>query len=65
MTATNGSWEENRKLILSELSDIKTSLDKMQETQVSIREDIAGLKVKAAFIGAMAGSVASLLNRLF
>ena len=65
MTDTqNGSWDENRKLILHELREISTELAVVRDTQTLIREDLAGLKVKAGILGGMAGAVSSFLGHL-
>lgn len=62
--ADNG-WDEHKRLIMSELADLKYELRLLSESQIKIREDLAGLKALAGLIGGLAGSAASLIGRLF
>ncbi len=63
----NGSWLEYARLVLSELSRLQEELDKTNSRLTTTREkdipniltEIATLKVKAAFWGAIAGAIFS------
>jgi len=68
MVADNNGWDEYKKLILKEIKDLsdKTSrLEKRMDTQMelisTIREDIAGLKVKSGIWGFIGGGIPSLV----
>ena len=50
---TDNGWPEWKKLVLSKLD----TLDRVEENQQIIRQDIAGLKVKAGIWGLVAGSI--------
>ena len=61
----NNGWDEYRKLVLLELKqlnegikDIHKKIDLIQIKEITkIREDVAGLKVKAGIWGATAGLI--------
>lgn len=55
---TNG-WNEYKKLFISEMEANKKFRDETRTILGDMREDIAGLKVKAAIAGGMAGIVAT------
>lgn len=55
---SNG-WNEYEKLILSELENNKQFRKEVRETLQSLRDDVSGLKVKAAIAGGAAGIVAT------
>lgn len=63
--AEDNGWSEHKRLIMSELSDLKDELRSIRESQTSIREDIAGLKAVAGLIGGLTGAAATILGRLF
>lgn len=50
-------WNEYKKLFLSELDENKKFRDTVMTILGTVREDISGLKVKAAIAGGMAGMV--------
>ena len=61
---TNG-WPEHRRLVLHELQEMRAEIAALRNSQANIREDIAGLKALAGFIGGLAGAASSLIGRLF
>lgn len=46
------------------LRSLRLELSSLRESQTSIREDIAGLKVRAGLIGGVAGAVSSFVSHL-
>lgn len=50
-------WSEYKKLFISELDENRKFRDVVTSTLGTMREDIGGLKVKAAIAGGMAGLV--------
>jgi len=51
----NYSWIEYRRLVLSELGDLKSSVVKIEGEQVKIKLDIRGLQTKATIWGGISG----------
>ena len=62
MSADTNGWIEYRALILSELKTLNTEVTSMRKEQTNIREDIAGLKVKAGVWGLIGGMIPVLLT---
>jgi len=61
-------WEENSKYILIELKSLRDDHHELHDEMVNIRIEIARLKLKASFWGAVAGTVpviALVLLKLF
>ncbi len=50
-------WDEYKQLILSELRDSKDFRKEIREVLANLREDVGGLKVKAAITGGVAGLI--------
>lgn len=48
-------WNEYKKLFLSEMEENKKFRDTVTDILGVLREDISGLKVKAAIVGGVAG----------
>lgn len=46
------------------LRELRDEIHTLSEVQMSIREDLAGLKVKAGILGGMAGVVSSFIGHL-
>ena len=65
MRDDENGWDEYKRMVMSDIQDLKDELKLIRETQVHIREDIAGLKALAGFIGGLAGAAASFIGRLF
>lgn len=55
----NYSWVEYRQLVLSEISGLNSSVEKIRDDQVKIKLDIRGLQTKATVWGGIAGLVVS------
>ena len=64
MNKKNG-WEENRKWIKKELDRHGDTLEKIADKIGEIKEDIAGLKVKAGIWGVIGGSIPVIIAILF
>lgn len=47
------------------LSELREEIVALRGSQTNIREDIAGLKALAGFIGGLAGAASSFIGRLF
>ena len=60
---------ENDERLMGELNatlrELKEEIRLLRNSQINIREDIAGLKALAGFIGGLAGAVSSFIGRLF
>lgn len=50
-------WDEYRRLVLSRLDCFERKMDRTRDEIVRLREDLAGLKVKAGMWGGLAGLV--------
>ena len=46
------------------IKEIRDEVHALRDVQVAIREDLAGLKVKAGILGGMAGALSSFLGHL-
>ena len=57
----NYSWVEYRRLVLSEISDLKINVKAVREEQVKIKLDIRDLKTKSTVWGGIAGFVVGLI----
>lgn len=55
------TWEENSKLVLSELQRLDRDIKEVQRTQARILQEIAGLKSNAAIWGALAGIIPAII----
>lgn len=69
----NGNgWSEYRLLVLQDLARLTEAISRLEEeihalseAQTNIREDLAGLKVRAGFFGGIAGALTSIASHLF
>lgn len=52
-----GSWEEWGRYMLEEMRSLKREVQKLNEKHTTMRIDLAVLKTKVAFIGAVAGAI--------
>ena len=52
-----GSWSEYRRLVVSQLEELKEGMDEMQKTLAAIQENIAAMRAKAAAFGAIGGVI--------
>jgi len=50
-------WNEYKKLFLNEFAENKAFREHVMSTLTTMREDISGLKVKAAVVGGIAGII--------
>ena len=57
----NYSWIEYRRLVLSELSDLKSSVAKIEDEQVKIKLDLRELKTRATIWGGVGGFIVGLI----
>lgn len=57
----NGSFREYRRLILSELERLNTSLLDLHKKVDDLHSEMTVLKVKAGFFGALAGLVPAIV----
>ena len=64
MVDQEDSWPEHRRLVLHELMSLRSEVAAIRDSQVNIREDIAGLKVRAGLIGGVAGAVSAFFGHL-
>lgn len=70
---TENGWEENRKMVLTELHDIKDGLKTLQlnvtNYQLEVVKEVTALKTRSTIVSAMLGTVGgaaiSLLIKLF
>lgn len=51
MADSDNGWVEYRKLVLSELERLNTSVEGLRDDLNNIRNDITALKIKAGFWG--------------
>lgn len=62
----NNDWNEYKQLFLHEVEENSKRFDKVFETLQSLREDVGGLKVKAAIAGGTAGLIGTgIVSTLF
>ena len=57
----NYSWVEYRRLVLSEISTLKTDVKSIRNDQIKIKLDIRELRTKATVWGGIAGFVVGLI----
>lgn len=57
MPLNNNDWDKWSKHILSELTRLADCYEGLQERVNTVREDIAGLKVKAGIWGLIGGAI--------
>ena len=50
-------WTKYEKLVLHELQVLSTEVKTLREDQVTMKEDIAGLKIKSGIWGALGGLI--------
>ena len=50
-------WPEYSRLVLSQIADLKCSVEKLDEKLDKVTIDVAQLKVKAALVGGTAGAI--------
>lgn len=60
MTGKQNTWNAYEKLVLSELSDLKTSIATINGTLVEMSNRVTRVEVKAGIWGAAAGIVAAI-----
>lgn len=64
MTLDNGGngWGEYRRAVMGKLGMIDSRLEKIETTQIGMREDLAALKVKAGLWGLVGGLIPVLIT---
>ncbi len=61
ITVSDNNWNEWKNLVLNELKTLNTRMDTTAKEIVTIREAIAGLKIKSGIWGAIAGTIPVLI----
>lgn len=56
---TPGTWAEYSRLVISELKDLKAAMTSVEEKTSNCLIEIAKLKTGSAYMGALAGFLAS------
>jgi len=50
-------WVEYRKLVLAELERLNDEVERLQNTQQKLRDAQIELKIRASFLGLLAGAI--------
>lgn len=50
-------WGEYRRAVIGKLATIDTRLEKIETTQIGMREDLAALKIKSGIWGLVGGLI--------